>query len=42
MKEQRNDVGTFTYFCLAPRLRISGAVPLLSIYAFMTWRETLL
>ena len=26
-----------THLCLGPRLRLSGATPLLPVYAFMTW-----
>ena len=28
---------TFTHLHLVPRLRMSGAVPLLPLYAFMAW-----
>jgi hypothetical protein len=28
---------TFTHFYLVPRFRMSGAVPLIPLYAFMAW-----
>jgi hypothetical protein len=31
-----------THLCLVPRLRVSGAIPLLSLHAFMAWAGTAL
>jgi hypothetical protein len=39
-KQSSDELLCASYLHLAPRLRMSGAIPLLLLYAFMTWSGT--